>query len=108
MLRPAFGGMQSGTALPQVDVLRHLDDLLRSDTFDLECFEVNGVRLIGFHEPLHVSADALAHSGVFAACEQHGEAADVVAVLLHVFSSTARPPALLPEDGPLLQRVQPP
>ena len=44
---------------------RHLDDLLRSDTFDLERFGVNGVRLIGFHEPLHVSADALAHGGVF-------------------------------------------
>lgn len=87
---------------------RHLDDLLRSDTFDLERFGVNGVRLIGFHEPLHVSADALAHGGVFAACEQHGEAADVVAVLLTLFSSTAWPPALLPEDGPLLQRVQPP
>lgn len=70
-------------ALSQVNVLQHLNDLLRPNTLDPDCFGIDGVRFIGLHEAPHVSTNPLAHDGVVVAREQGGEAADVVAVFLH-------------------------
>lgn len=69
--------------LSQVDVLQHLNDLLRPYALDLNCLGVDGVRFVGLHEAPHVSTNSLAHGGVLFACEQGSEAADVVAVFLH-------------------------
>ena len=69
--------------LSQVDVLQHLNDLLRPNALDLNCLGVDGVRFVGLHEAPHVSMNSLAHGGVLVAREQGGEAADVVAVFLH-------------------------
>lgn len=81
--------------LPQVDALEHPDDLLRPDALDFERLGVDGVRLVGLQEALHVAANPLAHGGALAAHEQRGEAANVVSVLLHallVDGLAARPP----------------
>ena len=98
-LRPALGAAARqrdwAPLLPQVDAFQHFDDLLRPDALDFDHLGVDGVRLVGLHEAPHAGADALAHGGALAACEQRGEAADVVPVLLHallVDGLAARPP----------------